>query len=52
MTAAQGNGNVVRAKMVAKIVTGDSEAVNALNQPSQVALTPGEDANDRYAIIL
>ena len=37
--------------MVAKIVTGDSEAVNALNQPSRVALTPG-DANHRYAYIL
>ena len=50
VTAAQGNGNVVRAKMVAKIVTGDSEAVNALNQPS-LALTPG-DANDHYAYIM
>ena len=49
MTAAQGNGNVARAKMVAKIVTGDSEAESALNQPS-LALTPG-DANDRYANI-
>lgn len=36
--------------MVAKIVTGDSEAVNALNQPS-LALTPG-DANDHYAYIM